>query len=865
MSSPIRGLAAAVRSLLRRPRTSLYTLVLLALGIGLSTAMFSVLDGVLLRGLPFPEGERIVRVTTRGPEALDEWLPAVDFAALDEAVKGAAYGEPVKVGGRGTAALEVLAGGLTLNAVVTRPGVGSKGMTGAYVTDDLFPMLGVEPLLGRSFGPRDVAAGAPGVVIVSHHLWKRWFGGDPEALGEKVIFNREPMTVVGVMPPGFQFPVRQEAWTPLRREAWMADYPVFAIGRLAPGVSPREAERALAPVAARLDEEAPLRGSGETRRIAVAEYVETLVPPEIHRALRLMLWAVLGVLLIACGNAAGLRLGDALSREREIAVRRALGAGAGQLLRPLLAEAAVLAAAAAAGGLGLAWLLVRLAGDTILRGSMMERLFWVEVRLDARTCLFAVAAAAVAALLGTLPPALWSLRQRSLSLGSGGSGGRSATGTRTGMRLAGLLVVGQVAVCFALVSGSALLMESGRSLLSRGPGFDPEGLMRVMVNPFQAEWEGPEEPRGFYARLLPRLEEDPAVASVTLASGVPWGGERGVRGVGVRTGEQLGEDPAEAEDLPRARLLRVLPGFFGTLRLPILAGRALEPRDLPGAGSGGPAGSAPREELRALPVVASASFASRHLGAGRGAGSLGEPVELVLAGDRPPIRGRVVGIATDRTVGPPGGSPGPGSAVYAPLDVGQGGAGFLIVRARSADGLRERGAAADDSGAGDLLRRIDRSIAGIDSLVATLDGATYLEDRAETVWAERRLAELSTLFAAASLVLAGFGLFGAAVLSLRRRDRELAVRSALGAVPRQLRALVLRQGLAWIALGLAAGSALAALGHRLLRSFFHDFGAQEPALAVAAAALTVLALAAALLGPALRAGRIEPAVVLEGE
>lgn len=841
-----------------RPRTAVFTLVLLAVGVGLPTAMFSLIDGVLLRGLPLPEGDRIVRVTTQG--GFDSAVPAGDFQALADAVEAQGREEHP--------ALDGLAGGLSLNTVVTRQGLGSKGMTGTYVTANMFPMLGVEPVLGRSFTAEDARPDAPGVVIISHRLWRQWFGGDPEVLGETVVVNREPMTVVGVMPAGFQFPVRQEVWTPLRREGWWAEAAVFPVGRLAPGVDVEGAERALAPVAVRLDEERPLpKHQSGGRRVGVVPFVRALVPPEVGRSLRLMLWAVLGVLLIACGNVASLRLGDTLARSRDLAVRRALGARASQLLRPLLAETAVLTAAGAAAGAGLAWLLLRGASATVLEGSMMERLFWVDVRLDGRACAFAVAAGVAAALLGTLPPALWSVARRDLSLGFGGMATRgiSGSGGRGGLRLAGLLVVAQVAVCFVLVSASVLLVGSARSLLVSEPGFDPDGLLRVMVNPYQASWTGPEEPRAFWRRLLPRLAADPAVAGATLASGVPWGSQRGVVGVGVAAGERLaageGSDAGAAPEagprtLPRAGLLRVLPGFFDTLRLPILAGRAFESRDvemLQGSWAGDAAAESPRE----LPVVVSAGFALHYLGRR----PLGEPVELVpRGGDRAPIRCRVVGVAADRGVLPRDWDAS-ADTVYLPLSVGNGGGGFLIVRGRPSTA----GAPASSAARDDLLRRIDRAIGGVDPLVATLDPATYQEDRAEVFWVERRLAQLFSLFAAASLVLSGFGLFGVAVLSFRRRLRELAIRSALGARPVHLRTLLLRQGASWIGLGLAGGAGLAWVTHRLLRTFLHGVAPWDPALAAASAALVTLALLAAVTGPARRAARTDPAKVLDAE
>jgi ABC-type antimicrobial peptide transport system permease subunit len=230
-------------------------------------------------------------------------------------------------------------------------------------------------------------------------------------------------------------------------------------------------------------------------------------------------------------------------------------------------------------------------------------------------------------------------------------------------------------------------------------------------------------------------------------------------------------------------------------------------------------------------------------------------VEVIAAsGSRPPIRGRVVGVVADRRASRSHAE----ETVYAPLAVDEGGGGFLIVRGRA------RGRTRTD-GADDLVRRVRDAIAGIDPLVATLDEATYGNDQAETVWVERRLAQLFGLFATASLALAGFGLFGGAVLTLRRRGRELAIRSALGARPAQLRGLLLRQGLRWIGFGLAGGLALAWTTHGLLAAFLHGVGPWDPAVTAGAAVMTVLTLSAGVLGPARGAARTDPAAALDAE
>jgi predicted permease len=825
-----RDLLTGARALLRRPRSSAFSLAVLALGIGVPTAMFGVLDGVMLRGLPFPEGDRIVTLTTGG--GYDRPMPVADFRALRD-------------GGGGEGAFSAVAAFRTFNTVVTREGAGSEGLIASYVTSNLFHLLGVEPALGRGFTLEDEAPAAPAVVLLSHGVWRARFAGDPAVLGETVIVNREPMTVVGVMPEGFGFPVRHDAWAALKWQGrlWSGE-PVFAVGRLRPGLGPEEAEAELAPVAARLDEERPL-GTGAdvtgseraAREVHVRRYTEALLPPEVQRSLKLLLWAALGVLLVACANGAGLRLGDALARRHDLAVRRAVGAGAGQLLRLHLAEAVVLVAASAAAGLGLAWLLVRLASLYLLQGSMLVRQFWIDVRLDLRSCLFAVAVAAVSVVLAGLAPALWSLRGADLRLSGSAAAGRSSE-ARGGLRLAGALVVAQIALCFALVSGSGLLVKSGLALLAEEPAYDPRGLLRVLVSGYQAELDEPEARRAFWQALLPRLEAAPEIAGVAVANGVPWSG-RGAPTVPVRTGPADGREP---DGLPRAGLFRVSPGFFETLGLPILAGRLLDAGDDPAPGSAGEGAPGPE-----LPVVVSASFARRHF-----AGSpLGAPFELLSPfGDGEPLRARVVGVAADQGLGRSD-EPYSEDAVYAPFSTSRSAGGFLVARGRG--------------GKAGVVRAIDREIAGVEPRVATLDEATFEEDRAEETWVERRLAGLVSVFAAIALALCAAGLFGVVTLALQRRTRELAIRSALGAVPRELGALLLRTGAAHVSAGLAAGAGLAWAAHRSVQGFLYQVEPWDPLVTAGAAAGVVAVLLAAVLGPVTRAARTDPAEVLASD
>lgn len=811
-TSPLRAAALdvlhAVRSLLRRRRSSLTTVILLILGIGLPTAMYSIVNDIALRGLPVPSGDKIVRVTTAS--GYDAPMPMEDFLALREQQRVLS---------------EVAAYRPSLNSVVTRPDIGSKGVPATYVTGNLFRMLGVEPILGRNFTPEDESPGAPSVAIVSHGFWQSHFGGDREAIGETLVINREPMTLIGVMPPGFRFPTNEKAWSVVHWQGrpW-SDGPVFAIGALH-AMDAEEAYRQLRRLVVSWDDARPLN---EPRSLHVVPFVETYLSPEILRSLDLLLLAVLGVMLIASINVAALRFGDSLARDHELFVRRALGARGYQLLRLLVAEALVLIAVSAIAGIGLAWVLLELVSDTLVAGSPVARFFWVEPGIDLRSCWFAAALSVAAVLIGGLLPSLWSLRRH-----RGNVEARATAGPGV-VRLSGLLVAGQVAICFALLASSGVLVASGLKLLSREPGFDPQNLMRTLVTSYQANLETEGARRAFWETVLERLEAEPDIAAVTLASGVPWGSGLGVRPVPVEIG---GGNP-DLSTSPRAQLLLVLPGFFDVMRLPLISGRSFIRTDVTAVEA---------EAVTEIPVVVSASFARRHFPH--------EPIGrsfrfLLSVRDTIPIPARVVGVVADRGVARTDQAH-TEETLYLPFSVAQRGGGYLIVRGR-------RGSAG-------LIRTIDRVISTVDPLVATLDDRSYRQEHAEELWVERRLAELFSVFAITAVILAFGGLLGAVLLLTQRRRKELAIRSVLGAAPRQLRDLVVWEGSRSVLLGLMAGLGLTWFVQRFVATFLYDVEFLSPVVLTGTAVGLAVLLTPAILGPAERAARTPPAETLNVE
>lgn len=790
----------ALRAVARRPRTSILTVAILALGIGLVAAMASVLRGVWLRGLPFPDGDRIVFFSTGESAAYP--MTVDDFLELRE-----------------SRFLEEVGGFRTFNVVVTDETGASRATTGTYVTPNLLAMIGAAPILGREFVPADGEPGAPPVALLSHSLWEGQFGGDERALGRTVIVNREAMTIIGVMPKGFHFPVRQEIW-PVERFAgspW-SRAGMFGIGKLARGVAPRAAAHELRLRVARLDADRPL---SQPRQSHLLPYVDAVLDSGVRRSLEIMMIAVVAVLLGACLNAANLRFADALSRRGELQVRSALGASRRQLVALLLAEALVLSTLGVLGGLGLAWALVTVAGRRLVAGGPLRASFWVDLRLDHQVVAVAAAAGMIAILVGGLAPAIGAAAARPLAPSR-------RTHSAPSSALAKTLLSGQVAAAFVLSLAAMLFVRSATGLLRSDLGFDPDRLASAIVMTYQAEHEDSETRRSFVERLLASLEARPEIAGATVASHPPWRGERGPPLVTIDLERGSGEIDAAAEMLPRSRQLFVWPGFFVTMRLPLVEGRPFDHRDL---------------KSEAPPVIVSASLA-RRLFAESPMG------RRIVVGSPQPVSAEIVGVVADLGVDWEG-TPAGNDMIYRPYPVAHDRGLFLLVRGRGAPPA--------------TFRAIDQALAGIDPRVAALDHETFVEATAVATWVERRLAQIFALFAAATLLLSAAGLYGVLAVRVRERTRELAIRLTVGALPRDLRALVIAEGARAVVMGIALGTLVTVVAAPAIDPFLSSVRMWDPlAVVVAVGVIGGVSLIASL-APARNAARTDPADVLRNE
>ncbi len=803
-------LRLAARSLARRPGTVILGVLALGLGIGLSTTFFSALRGVFLRPLPFVEADRLVQidVSQRAAGIARRPPPVEDVLLWQEEARSLA----------GLAAWQGV--GMTLSGGEAP----ADRRNGAWVTHDLFPLLGVRPALGRGPLPEDTLPGAPKVVVVSDEVWRAFLGGERAAVGRSLRLHGEPATVIGVMPAGFHFPLSQDFWLPLSLEALRGrpSWGVQVVARLAGGVSVKAAQAELDGLLA--------RGSGAPEGFAatVRPYVKGYTDPELRRTLWALMVAVIGVLLVACANVGTLLLARGLSRGGELALLEALGAGRRRLLASSLAEAALVAGAG-----GLLGVAVAALGTTLLDRWLapLLRSFWVDIRLDLPALAFALGASVAACLAAGLLPAWRLSRSQPATLLKTQAHGTTAPGRG---RVESWLVAGQLALSAALLLATGLVGESAWRLARVDQGFEPRGLLAAGLSLPPALYPDAAARTQAVDQLGERLAAVPGVEAVAFASSLPL--ERG-------KAESFEIEGREGVGPPlRAYRIGVTPRFFATLGVAPRAGRDFTTAD--GAGEEAVAilderflrrlgESAGSWELRLREVTASGPGAWRRVvGVAPGLGS-------DLTPDH--VRGflPVVSWTRESELLP---------TVYVPLAQAPPFWATLLVRA-AGDPLA-------------LAPRLRQELGAFDPDLALVGLTTLDEEIRSWTWDYRLFGRVLALFAAVALGLVGLGLFGAASVAVAARTRELGLRAALGAQPGRLRRAVLGEGLGTLALALGAGLGLGVGLAWALGTLLFAVEPWEPRVLGVVVAVLAGSVLLARLAPARRAARVDPAAVL---
>ena len=797
----------AVRLLRRSPGFTSAAVLTLAIGIGANTAMFGVLHGVLIRPLPYPEADRLFVLYENSSRVGRTRVAPLHYVDWRQRSRGFVMAAHVGTG-------------------FTLTGGDPELVIGQMAAGDFFGVLGVQPALGRVFGDAELRSGTNDVMVLSHRLWQRRFGADPAVLGRKIVANGRPYTIIGVMPAGFSYQgPRYQLWVPFPLRGANPDrLPINrdsryfqVLARLNPGVSPRAAAEDLAAIARDLAREYP--DSHGDRTIGMASLTDEVVG-HARPALKLLFAAVLLVLLIACGNVTSLLLTRFTVRGPEVVIRNALGASRAGIVRQFLVETLVLYALGTAAGLLLGmWLLnlVRaLAPDALPRIDEIG----VVLPVALATCGMALGAA----LLFGVAPA-WHATRRSSASESLPS--RATTAGRPHQRFRSTIVVAQVAVALCLLCGASLVTRSLLNLQRVNMGFDPEGRLVFSVVMSAARFPTAESMHVFYRALLEAFETQLAFDAVGTTTHLPLTGQDLENAVTVD-----GYVPPAPDVQPVAALRGISPKYLTAMGIPLQAGRAFTAAD---------------DERSARVALVNEAFVRRYLG---GKDPLGRRVSLDGSGG--PWR-TVVGIVADVRHRALDADARPEMLLpYVQLDPG-----FLMAWARGVTVVvRSKG---DLTTAAAMIRQHVRQV-DVNTPVIELRPMTLLVS--EAVSQPRFRTFVLGAFAAVALVLAAIGIFGVLSYVVSQRTREIGIRMALGAHPRDIFLDVLAQGASLMLVGTAIGFAAgAALTQWITGLLFQVSPADPLALAAAGATLIVVALIAALV-PALRATKINPLLAL---
>ena len=825
----IREIRYAIRQLAKHPGFTFVSALTLALGIGANTAIFSVVNALLLRPLPYPYSERLVLLRERSetfdsgavsyPNYLD-WRAAqrgfTDLALFrrDRANLSAQTGEadPERIGA-------------------------------ARVTWNFFGILGLPPKLGRDFAEADDLPGSRKVVLITNALWQRRFGGSREALGQQVMVDGAPREIIGVVPEQLGLPRLAEVYLPLdelRAEDGVlrrGNHPGFSVlGRLKPGVTLAQAADDMNNIARDLAQRYPEEDDGRT--VSTRILLEASVA-DYRQSVWLLFAAVACVLLIACANVANLQLSQALNRTRELAVRAALGASRNQLVRQLLIESVVLVLVG--GVLAVLFSLWSLDGIIALSPRNVPRFH--ETRIDLVALAFTAAVAAVASLLIGLWPALRISRVHSLSLELHQGAGRAASEGLSRQRVRALLVVAQMALALILLAAAGLTLKSFWRAQNAPLGFDPHGVLTMNLSLPKARYPTDESVAAFNAQLIERLSALPGVSAAAIGANIPFDDTEWDSYVHI-TGTP---EPAHGKE-PSAEINIVSPDYFRVLGMPILRGRAFGPHDT----YNGPRGTQSRDGFAGIAraVIVDESFLRKFFSGKDPIGQQVDDNQSPKEKHAPPLT--VIGVVS-RTRNE---APGENNvekfnfpqmyfcSAQCPQDENT-----LLVRAAHGDPLA-------------MVNVIKHEVQTLDPDQPVASIATMEGNIASSLAARRLIMTLLGVFAGLALVLASVGLYGVMALSVTQRTRELGIRMALGAARYDVFRLVLSRGALLVCIGIVLGLIGAIAASHALQAVLYNVGALDlPAFAIATIALAFIALFACFL-PARRASRVDPIVAL---
>jgi predicted permease len=819
-----------LRVLIKEKSFCFLAVTVLALGICGVTTQFTVVNAIVLRGLSFHHPEQLMTIGFIDPLA----TPQQNNFGIGNIPSAQDY-EDVRNAQQSFTQMAAYLNGSTIN--VSYRG-NPQRYTGGYVTEDFFRILGVAPIKGRDFTADDNKPGAEKTTIIGHEIWQRDFGGDPNIVGQAVRINGKAATIIGVMPAGFKFPVSEQLWVPYYNE-----FPLKArgdlegatvgpaiMGRLKPGISIDQVNAEFVALARRMAADNP-KTNGQLVSASVQPLQNTFTGVQFRQTVWAMLAAVVVVLLIACVNVMNMQFGRTALRAKELAIRGALGATRGRLVRQMLTESFLIAAIGGIIGVLLSYKAV----DLLIRATdslPFPLPYWIVFKIDMKVLAFTVGATLIATLVSGFVPAWLSARANAAEMMK--EGGRGNTSRLVNI-ITRTLVVGQIALTATLLIAATLQIKSIRNQNKLDYGYDENGVYSARMGLFEGDYPTSEARQQFFARALRALRNNPAFEGAALT------GRFRMTFGGFGQYEVDGQNYVTDRDRPQGNFEFVSDGFFSTLGLKILEGRDFNMDDT---------------DAKQPVAIVNTSFARKYWGH---ESPLGRRVRVFNPAQPQPWR-TIVGVVPDTLMQGPFNQQTDDAGFYVPILSTPPSPQFATLLVRPHPGQR----------AETLAGPLGQAVAQLDANLPIYFGGTPARLHDEILGFNRINANLFSIFGVVAVVLSAVGLYGVMSFSVNQRTQEIGIRMALGADARRILRMVMRQGAWQLAIGLTIGVGAAALllkqiGPAALQNFLFKVDALDPFIYTCVAALLTAVAAASCFVPARRATRVNPIVALRAE
>ena len=806
MQSLLRDVRYGLRSLLKAPGLTAVAVLALTLGIGLTTTMFSIVYGALLKGLPFPDSDRIVAVFRSNPSRNIQQSSISILDYFDYEAQQKSFAELA---------------GFTSGTIFVSGDEKAERFDGSWITANALSMLGVKPILGRNFTPGEDTPQGAKVAILSYTMWHDRYASDANIVGRVIRVNGVPTVVVGVMPERFEFPQNDKIWLPLQTDpnaTKRADAPqIQVVGKLKPGASFDQANVELATIAKRLAAAYPDADEGFTTN--ARPFVDTYIGPQPRQLLFTMLGAVFFVLLIACANVANLLLDRAAHRTKEVGVRVALGASRGAVVRQFLAESLVLSLAATVLGIVVAHFGVEAFNRAL---AITQVPFFIDIRLHPQVLLFTIAVAGVTTLVAGAIPAYQSSRADINEILKDDS--RGASSFRIG-RITKGLVIFEIALSCGLLVAAGLMIKSVAKLRNLDPGFTTKDVFTARVG-FPVAYTDTIAQWRFFDDVLQKMSAIPGVVSASVSSGIPATRQ----GFGGNTFGVEGQSYLKDKDYPNARWLSVTPDFFTTLKTPVVNGRAFTLGDRAGE----------------LPVaIVNREFVSKFL---NNQNPIGKRIRIGDSRSKQPYL-TIVGVVGDMFSGDNEHPIVP--AIFQPF--AQSRVNFAWISARTSGPPTS------------ITASVRQAVSSVNADIPLYWVDSLDNQIAQQTWFVRVFGTMFMIFGFVALFLASVGLYAVMSFSVSRRIREVGIRMALGARAADVVRMIFGQGLVQLGVGMTLGLLLAAGIGQTLKIILFQVQPRDPTIFVGVVAVLTLVGLVACLVPARRATQVDPLVALRAQ